>query len=413
MMGKTDGDWRKGCFAISISSIRISIYQIEQCISELLNVNEQLIDAAANTNKKASGRYFCRNYSRINHKPKKTNPEIANLRTYIEAYRQKRVHLIAEISSIKAIPCNHPEVLDSRRNSHACDTANSVITKIVEICHKVAYSSIGIIQRCYTLLAQMAIEVLVFMLCDLDRMSKPELPHAFPIRYGLKGYSMKTEAMRQMLHDVFLCLFQMGLYTPAISYDGQWAKLSNQDANGKPFTLLGLQKHVYNNVKLTVVQLTRKIFEAGLVNDVDKDSVEDKVEMRKDADIGLFVGHIGDIGLFKTYRSTADNISVLKQNLDAVVPEDSGVNCPASEFKHAEVQLSTASVSNETIGGDYTGGTEQAMDESCETVESGDGLDLYAQFIKATGVTNNDLLDNLISKDRKTKVTKDNFFAVL
>ncbi|CAG2226182.1 unnamed protein product [Mytilus edulis] len=51
MMGKTDGDWRKGCFAMIIGSIRTSIYQIEQCISELLNVNDQLIDAAAKTNK--------------------------------------------------------------------------------------------------------------------------------------------------------------------------------------------------------------------------------------------------------------------------------------------------------------------------------------------------------------------------
>ncbi|VDI02623.1 Hypothetical predicted protein [Mytilus galloprovincialis] len=455
MMGKTDGDWRKGCFAMIISSSRTSIYQIEQCISELLNVNDQLIDAAANTNKvshlmktgstetnlSTQENYLClndggdidnpflvkqrsdvwfeiRNKSKVTGScigkaigleglkkqkefltsksmpsqnsqepnvdpqlqemfdygtkneinavatvvsgflpafhpqaqfyeegcyikrdsdektvlvvspdgsiraneneslfgveikcpfpaksfttpihyslparyvtqilsemhclavnelyfvsysdastaihlaeydrklwddifaeiirvqtiiPKKTNPEIANLRTNIEAYRQKRVHLIAEISSIKAMPCNHPEALNSRRNRHACDTTSPVITKVVDICHKVAYSSIGIIHRCHTLSAQRASEVLVFMLCDLDRMSKPELPHAFPIGYGLKGYSMKTEAMRQMLHDVFLYLFQMGLYTPAFFYDGQWAKLSNQDANGKSLTLL-------------------------------------------------------------------------------------------------------------------------------------------------------------------------------
>ncbi|CAG2226175.1 unnamed protein product [Mytilus edulis] len=203
------------------------------------------------------------------------------------------------------------------------------------------------------------------------------------------------------------------------------------------------------------------IFDAGLVNDVDKDSVEDKVEMRKDADNRLFVGHIRGIRLFKTYRSTAHKIRVLKPNLDTVLPDDSGVNSPASEidsilndiplnvmsslqeseiaslqsistnkddFIHlnidtyetldAEVQLPTASVSNETIGVDYTGGTDQAMDEgivdeSHETVESGDGPDLYAQFISATGVTYNDLLDSLLSKDRKTKVTKDNFCSTL
>lgn len=90
------------------------------------------------------------------------------------------------------------------------------------------------------------------------------------------------------------------------------------------------------------------------------------------------------------------------------------LNIDTYETLDAEVQLPTASVSNETIGVDYTGGTDQAMDEgivdeSHETVESGDGPDLYAQFISATGVTYNDLLDSLLSKDRKTKVTKDNF----
>ncbi|CAC5423344.1 unnamed protein product [Mytilus coruscus] len=90
------------------------------------------------------------------------------------------------------------------------------------------------------------------------------------------------------------------------------------------------------------------------------------------------------------------------------------LNIDKYETLDVEVQLSTASVSNETIGGDYTGGTEQAMDEvivdeSCEIVESGYGLDLYAQFISATGVTYNDLLESLLSKDRKTKVTMDNF----
>ncbi|CAG2226183.1 unnamed protein product [Mytilus edulis] len=189
------------------------------------------------------------------------------------------------------MPCNHPEALNSRRNRHACDTTSPVITKVVDICHKVAYSSIGIIHRCHTLSAQRASEVLVYMLCDLDRMSKPELPHAFPI--------------------------------------------------GK--------------LKLLLLQS------------------------------------------ISTYKDDFVHL-----NIDTY------------ETLDAEVQLPTASVSNETIGVDYTGGTDQAMDEgivdeSHETVESGDGSDLYAQFISATGVTYNGLLDSLLSKDRKTKVTKDNF----
>jgi hypothetical protein len=35
-----------------------------------------------------------------------------------------------------------------------------------------------------------ASEVLMFIMADLNRMFKPEQPHAFSICYGMKGYSV-------------------------------------------------------------------------------------------------------------------------------------------------------------------------------------------------------------------------------
>jgi hypothetical protein len=71
---------------------------------------------------------------------------------------------------------------------------------------------------------------------------KPKIPHVFPIAFAFKGYSMKTETMRNMIRDVLTSLFLSGIYVPVVSYDGQWAKLAFQTSEGDPLTLLELHK---------------------------------------------------------------------------------------------------------------------------------------------------------------------------
>ena len=44
-------------------------------------------------------------------------------------------------------------------------------------------------------------------------------------------------------------LFLGGIYTPAVSYDGEWGSLAFKSEMGKPLTILELQMEVYNNVK--------------------------------------------------------------------------------------------------------------------------------------------------------------------
>ena len=122
------------------------------------------------------------------------------------------------------------------------------------------------ISTCHRLSCRKASEVLVFLLADLDRIHKPEVPHAFSVAYALKGYSMKSEIMRKMTQDVLNELFVQGLYTPVVSYDGQWASLSIRDEFGKPLTLLELQRSVYNEVKqLKKHEITERLFKSALV----------------------------------------------------------------------------------------------------------------------------------------------------
>lgn len=232
--------------------------------------------------------------------PKQMKPEVGLLRKKVESYRQERVEFVAELPSVKAVNCTHSQSVNSRRNNHEKPSESSDNDKTILSCHKAVYAAVDLIRKCHKLAAQRATEVLVFMLCDLDRIYKPELPHAFPVGYGLKGYSMKTEAMRLMLKDVFKCLFQYGLYTPVVSYDGQWAKLAYQDEHGTPLTVIELQKQVYSKVMSKAAsQLTKKIFETGELSYVSVDNINQKIYICKD-NTGFILGHKDDIRLYKT-----------------------------------------------------------------------------------------------------------------
>ena len=61
----------------------------------------------------------------------------------------------------------------------------------------------GLIDEAYQLSRKKATEVLVFLLSDVDRSWKPEIPHALPVAYAMKGYILPTEVMRSMMNDVF------------------------------------------------------------------------------------------------------------------------------------------------------------------------------------------------------------------
>ena len=74
------------------------------------------------------------------------------------------------------------------------------VTRVYEL-HKTTIRARDLTATCHKLCAQKASEVFVFLLSDLDRIHKPDVPHAYPIHvaYALKGYSMEGDAMRKMI----------------------------------------------------------------------------------------------------------------------------------------------------------------------------------------------------------------------
>lgn len=90
-----------------------------------------------------------------------------------------------------------------------------------------------------------ASEVLVWLIQDTDRNWNPEVPHALPCAYALKGYSLTVQQMRGMCDDVLTACRSHGINVVGMAFDGQWIKLINRNSQNEPLTLLQLQKDVF------------------------------------------------------------------------------------------------------------------------------------------------------------------------
>ena len=82
-----------------------------------------------------------------------------------------------------------------------------------------------------------ATEILVYILSDLDRNRSLEKPHAVPIGYALKGYSLPVTIFRKMLLHTLRSVNECA-YCPISCFDGQWFPVVSRSADEKPLTLI-------------------------------------------------------------------------------------------------------------------------------------------------------------------------------
>lgn len=103
----------------------------------------------------------------------------------------------------------------------------------------------------YELKRERASEAMVFLCCDLDRnWSKDQIRWA-PVCWFPKGYSLTTNVFRNIVENVHNQCHTAGVHIPCSSFDGQWHNLAVRDKDGKPLTMLQLQKDVWQeNCKL-------------------------------------------------------------------------------------------------------------------------------------------------------------------
>lgn len=221
---------------------------------------------------------------------------------------------VAEVKSRVSLDCKHTTTASGRL--YHTNTLDQNDIKNVEHLQNIQETIIRckhLLQESHDLCVLKASEVLVFILGDLDRTYKPEIPHAYPIAYALRGYSMKSEVLRQMIKDVIYVLFQKGMYTPVVAYDGQWSKLAFQTSGGKPLTLLELQRKIYNDIKAKPKsELLRIVFQPGIIKATDAEgNVHYNVTYYQgDKPDIVYACYNGDV---KPYRTSCKIAELLKE----------------------------------------------------------------------------------------------------
>ena len=171
----------------------------------------------------------------------------------MKRYSRENVKFMAEIPSVNITnKCHHaeeskdPKNLGLNKHTANVDKVRSLsTTEILTAIHEAK----DVVKETHNLCRHLASEVLVFLISDTDRIHERENQYEVPVAYALKGYCLTSSVLREMIDKVLYKCFTTGLYVPAISFDGQWSKLSVRMKNDFPLTMLQLQKDVFKEAK--------------------------------------------------------------------------------------------------------------------------------------------------------------------
>ena len=154
---------------------------------------------------------------------------------------------------------------------------------------------------------------------DLDRKYHAEISNAHPVAYALKGSSMTNDCFMKMLRFVIEKCEENGLAVLATASDGQWHKYGVRNWDGKPLSVLQLQRDLWNDMKsqskVSILSEIRKRYSVKSISDV-------KLE-RKDTGEIIVYGHVHDTPLyvyqgpdrrFDTVSETATNEQETPEN---------------------------------------------------------------------------------------------------
>ena len=201
----------------------------------------------------------------------------------IKQYCKEKTRFVAEVPSLKVSRvCTHPTIssdpveiglnrhFSSQNDPSTTDLKTCSVAAMLTNWHDMNES----LTEAYSLGKHLASEVLIFLISDLDRIHESEKQYAVPVAYALKGYSLTSTVLKQMIDDVLTKCFELGLYVPAVSYDGQWSRLAVRSGCGAPLTVLQLQKDVFKDAKAAsrteIMDVIKKsnVVEARSIDDV-------------------------------------------------------------------------------------------------------------------------------------------------
>jgi hypothetical protein len=105
-----------------------------------------------------------------------------------------------------------------------------------------------VIGESYELQRLMGTQVVVYLLADLDRYWKEEQPHAIPVLYFYRGYSLSMETTRKINEKCKAACRDEGLDVIVTAADGEFNTIMVRGRDNKPLTQHQLSKDVWKDV---------------------------------------------------------------------------------------------------------------------------------------------------------------------
>ena len=190
-------------------------------------------------------------------RPQKKASNMKEVEKLIHDYTRNMTEVVAEFSSCFAKPCRCTEkdmhdpaqVLCTHQDENIPSRHQNDVMS-VSSCEKMMCKVRDRICEAYNVVRLPAKEVLVMVLSDLDRIQESG-EHAVPIAYGLSGFSLTNDSIRNMLKHVVSVCTQKNIHIAAISSDGQFLKNCVRDEAGRPLTMLQLCKDTWEESRKT------------------------------------------------------------------------------------------------------------------------------------------------------------------
>ncbi|CAC5380282.1 unnamed protein product [Mytilus coruscus] len=198
-------------------------------------------------------------------RPTSLHSDLKDLKADLQEFVDLQCKFVCEVPSYVGNECHHENMnlnnTDDLFITH--ETSAIEIMSIFSDCEKHLHAS-------YSLCRDIAKQVFVVMLSDVDRLFKPEIPHACPVAYGFTGYSFKADQASKILSEVRKECGKHGLNIVAQCYDGAFAKLAVKGINNEPLTLLQLSKDIWKSASNTSKpDIIREIASIGVVQKLE------------------------------------------------------------------------------------------------------------------------------------------------
>ncbi|XP_045178040.2 uncharacterized protein LOC123538138 [Mercenaria mercenaria] len=115
-----------------------------------------------------------------------------------------------------------------------------------------------VIKDAYEVQRVMASQVVVYLLADLDRFWKNEQPHAIPVLYFYRGYSLSMDITRKITETCKTACRSNGLDVIVSAADGEFTPLIVRGRDGNPLTQHQLAKDVWKETgKMTKLDMIK------------------------------------------------------------------------------------------------------------------------------------------------------------